>query len=159
MQEEFYFLACFDIRILTIEAQRRNMTLHFAAQHHKLVPVINQLNAQNLVLCLLYASTCFEHCCDHHQEVKFVLYSLWYHHTETSEWSKITKIQFYKYEHKVVKFMYEFFGCDCCIFLTINMLCHAEVTFIQLLNLLKRYYLILFNKFNKFNNWINVNST
>jgi hypothetical protein len=50
MQEEFYFLACFDIRILTIEAQRRNMTLHFAAQHHKLVPVINQLNAQNLVL-------------------------------------------------------------------------------------------------------------
>ena len=23
---------------------------------------------------------------------KIVLYSLWYHHTETSEWSKITKI-------------------------------------------------------------------
>ena len=34
----------------------------------------------------------------HHQEVKIVLYSIWYHHTETSEWSKITKIQFYKYE-------------------------------------------------------------
>ena len=36
------------------------------------------------------------------QEAKIVLYSLWYHHTETSEWSKITKItkmQFYKYEH------------------------------------------------------------
>jgi len=37
-----------------------------------------------------------------------VLYSLWYHHTETREWSKITKIikiikiQFYKYEHMVV---------------------------------------------------------
>ena len=31
-------------------------------------------------------------------------------HTETSEWSKITKIQFYKYEHIVVKFMCEFFG-------------------------------------------------
>ena len=36
---------------------------------------------------------------------KFVLYSLWYHHTETSDWSKITKIvkiikiQFHKYEH------------------------------------------------------------
>ena len=36
------------------------------------------------------------------QEAKIVLYSLWYHHTETSEWSKstkinkITKIQFYK---------------------------------------------------------------
>ena len=40
----------------------------------------------------------------HRQEGKIVLYSLWYHHTETSEWSKITKIQFYKYEHIVVKF-------------------------------------------------------
>ena len=38
-----------------------------------------------------------------------VLHSIWYHHTETSEWSKITKIQFYKYEHIVVKCMYEFF--------------------------------------------------
>jgi len=45
--------------------------------------------------------------CAHRQEGKIVLYSLWYHHTETSEWSKITniskiiKIQFYKYEHMV----------------------------------------------------------
>jgi len=45
------------------------------------------------------------------QEAKIVLNSLWYHHTETSEWSKITnitkiaKIQFYKYEHIVVKLM------------------------------------------------------
>ena len=52
--------------------------------------------------------------CAHRQEGKIVLYSLWYHHTETSEWSKITKIiktikiQFYKYEHMVVKFMCEF---------------------------------------------------
>ena len=29
------------------------------------------------------------------QEAKIVLYSLWYHHTETSEWSKITKIELY----------------------------------------------------------------
>jgi hypothetical protein len=39
------------------------------------------------------------------QEVKIALYSLWHHHTETSEWSKITKItkiQLYKYEHIVV---------------------------------------------------------
>ena len=48
--------------------------------------------------------------CAHRQEVKIVLYSLWYHHTETNEWSKvtkinkITKIQFYKYEHIVVKY-------------------------------------------------------
>ena len=33
----------------------------------------------------------------HHQEVKIALHSLWYHHTKTSEWSKITKIKFYKY--------------------------------------------------------------
>jgi len=39
----------------------------------------------------------------HRQEVTIILYKLWYHHTETSEWSKITKIskitkmQFYKY--------------------------------------------------------------
>ena len=32
-----------------------------------------------------------------HQQVKIALYSLWYHHTETSEWSKISKMQFYKY--------------------------------------------------------------
>jgi len=63
----------------------------------------------------------FRALCAHRQEVKFVLYSLWYQHTETSEWSKITKvtkitkIQFYKYEHIVVKFMCEIFGCDYCV--------------------------------------------
>ena len=41
---------------------------------------------------------------------QIVLNSIWYHHTETSEWSKITKIQFHTYEHIVVKFMYEFLG-------------------------------------------------
>jgi len=51
----------------------------------------------------------------HHQEVKIALHSLWYHHTETSEWSKITKIQFYIHEQIVVKFMCEFFGCDYCV--------------------------------------------
>jgi len=33
------------------------------------------------LISLLYASTCFEHCCAHHQEVKIMLYSIWYHHT------------------------------------------------------------------------------
>ena len=48
------------------------------------------------------------------RKAKIVLYSLWYHHTETSEWSKITKInkiikiQFCKYEHMVVNFMCEY---------------------------------------------------
>jgi hypothetical protein len=79
----------------------------------------------------------------HRQEAKIVLYNLWYHHTETSEWSKITKIQFYKYEHIVVKLMCEFFRRDCCVLLTINMLCHVEVMFNQLLNLLERYYVYL----------------
>jgi len=73
----------------------------------------------------------FRALCAHHQEVKIVLYRIFYHHTETSGWSKITKIQFYKYEHMAVKIMREFFGCDYCMLLTINMFCHAKVTFIQ----------------------------
>ena len=47
------------------------------------------------------------------------------------------------YEQIVVKFVCEFFGCDYCVLLTINMLCHVEVMFIQLLNLLERYYVYL----------------
>jgi len=51
---------------------------------------INQLNAQNLLfnkfITRLYM---FPALCAHHQEVRIVLYSIWYHHTETSEWSKI----------------------------------------------------------------------
>jgi len=35
---------------------------------------------------------------------------------------KIIKIQFYKYEHMVLKLMCEFFGCDYCVLLTISML-------------------------------------
>jgi len=44
----------------------------------------------------------------------------------------LTKRQFYKYENIVVKFMYEFYGCDYCVLLTVNMEYHVEVTFIQL---------------------------
>ena len=47
---------------------------------------------------------------------KIVLYNIWYRHTETSEWSKITKIQFYKYEYIVVKFIsknsHKFYYCS-----------------------------------------------
>jgi hypothetical protein len=69
--------------------------------------------------------------CAHHR-VKIALHSLWYHWTETSESSKITKTQFYKYEQIVVKFMCEFFGCHYYVLRTINMLRHVEVMFIQL---------------------------
>jgi len=48
---------------------------------------------------------------------QIVLYSIWYRHTETSEWSKITKIRFYEYEHILVVVIYKFFGCNYCIFL------------------------------------------
>jgi len=81
--------------------------------------------------------------CAHHQQVRIALLSLWYRHTETSEWSKINKIQFYKYEQIAVKFICGFFGCDYCVLLTVNMLCHVEVMFIQLLNLLERYYVYI----------------
>ena len=72
--------------------------------------VINELDAQNLfynkfILCLYM----FRAPCAHRQEVKIVLYSIWYHHTETSEWSKITKItKIYKNEYIVVNFLCEF---------------------------------------------------
>ena len=81
--------------------------------------------------------------CAHHQEVKIALHRLWCHYTETREWSKITKIQLYKYDQIVVKFMCEFFGCGYCVLLTVNMLCHVEFMFIHLLNLLERYYVYL----------------
>jgi len=42
-----------------------------------------------LIICLYM----FRAPCTHHQEVKIVLYSIWYRHTETSKWSKVTKIQ------------------------------------------------------------------
>jgi len=66
-----------------------------------------------------------------------------------------------KYEQIVVKFMFDFFGCDYCVLRTVNMLGHVEVMFIQLLNLLERY--INVNRHSslvpKFNNWINITST
>ena len=76
------------------------------------------------IICLYL----FRALCAHHQGgVKIVLYSIWYRHTETSEWSKITEVQFYKYEHIIVEFIYEFFGYGYCILLIINMLCHVEL--------------------------------
>jgi len=39
----------------------------------------------------------FRALCAHHQEFKILLYSIWYHHTETSEWYTITKIKFYNF--------------------------------------------------------------
>jgi len=56
------------------------------------ISVFNQLDTQNLFHNKFYfmplhvSSTCA-----HHQEVKIALHRIWYHHTETSDWSKITK--------------------------------------------------------------------
>ena len=110
-----------------------------------IISVINQLDTQNFwfTVSLFHASTCFEHHVLIIRWAKIALHSLWYRHTEASGWSKITKIQSYKYEQIVVKFMCEFFGCDYCVLLTVNMLCHVEVMFIQLLNLLERHYVCL----------------
>ena len=50
--------------------------------HLSVILVIDQINAQILVynkfIIRLYM---FRALCDHHQEVKIVLYSIWYHHT------------------------------------------------------------------------------
>ena len=48
--------------------------------------------------------------CAHRQGVKIVLYSLWNHHTEISEWSKITKIQLYKCEHILIELYFSNFS-------------------------------------------------
>jgi len=41
--------------------------------------------------------------------------------------------------------MSEFFGCDYCLLLTINMLCHIEVMFIQFIKLIRKIlYLFTF---------------
>ena len=32
-------------------------------------------------MSLFHASKCFEYCCAHRQEVKIVLYGIWYRHT------------------------------------------------------------------------------
>jgi len=52
------------------------------AVHLSIILEINHLNAQNLVynnfiMCLYM----FRALCAHHQEVKIVLYSIWYRHT------------------------------------------------------------------------------
>ena len=45
-----------------------------------LILVINQLNAQKFVLFIIWLYM-FRALCAHHQEVRIVLYSIWYHHT------------------------------------------------------------------------------
>ena len=51
--------------------------------HLSTILVTDQPNEKNscFIISLLQSSTCFEHYCVHHQEVKIVLYSIWYHHT------------------------------------------------------------------------------
>jgi len=68
--------------------------------------------------------------CAHHQEVKIVYTASGIITLKQVSWSKITTIQFYKF----VNFFRVRLFC-----ITINMLCHVEVMFIQL-NLLESYY-------------------
>ena len=82
-------------------------TQEFLKYCYFFILIINQLGAQNLfynkfISCLYM----FRAPCARRQEVKILLYSLWYHHTEKSEWSKITKItkitKIYKYGYILV---------------------------------------------------------
>ena len=81
--------------------------------------IIKQPDAQNLfynkfISCLYM----FRAPCAHCQEGKILLYSLWYHYTERSEWSKITKItkitKIYNYEHTVVKYNFDLLTMSTC---------------------------------------------
>ena len=75
----------------------------------KFILATDQINAQIIFLYMFQVLLCSS------SGAQIVLYSIWYRHTETNELSKITKMQFYKYEHIVVKVIYEFFGCNYCI--------------------------------------------
>ena len=78
--------------------------------------------------------------CAHHQEVR-----LYYTASGIVTLKQAGRLKLLKYNSiNMVKFIYGFFGCDYCVLLTINMLCRVEVMFIQLLNLLKRYYVYLY---------------
>jgi len=61
-------------------------------EHYLFILVINQLDAQNLfynkfISCLhMFRATCA-----HRQEVKIVLYSLWYHHTY--RWPSLAQVE------------------------------------------------------------------
>jgi hypothetical protein len=55
-----------------------------------------------------------------------------------NEWSKITKIEFYKYEHKVVKVTYEFFGCNYCVFLHCKHVMSCTVYIYPVVKLIKK---------------------
>jgi hypothetical protein len=69
------------------------LTMHLSI----FILVINQLDAQNFCFTVSFISCLYmlRAPCAHHQEVRIVLYSLWYHHTYrcASSWL-ITKIRY-----------------------------------------------------------------
>jgi len=50
---------------------------------------MNKILFYNKFIIRLYM---FRALCAPHQEVKIVLYSIWYRHTETSDWSEIRQL-------------------------------------------------------------------
>jgi hypothetical protein len=110
-----------------------------------LISVINQLDVQNFcfTIILFHASTCFEH-------YALIIRRSRLHYTASGiiTLKQVSALKLLNYDSInmskiVVKSVCEFFGCDYCVLLTVNMSCHVEVMFIQLLNLLERYYVYL----------------
>jgi len=57
-------------------------------------------------MSLLYTSTCFEHNCAHHQEVKTVSHSIWHHHTlqaavRCTGWERIAVLMQYEGQQRL----------------------------------------------------------
>ena len=70
-----------------------NIFLYFANRASQYIYLnINQLDALNFYNKFISCLYMFRAHVLIVRRAKIVLYSLWYHHTETSEWSKITKI-------------------------------------------------------------------
>jgi len=83
----------FEVQGLLKGGDGTDMFVNSANKDTTMISVINQLDAQNVCFTIsLFHSLHVPSTCAHHQ-VKIALHSLWYHHTERSEWSKVTKIQ------------------------------------------------------------------
>jgi len=73
---------CSYLTVTSLVDIARNFDILLTVKFSIFILAINQLDAQNLfynkfISCLYM----FRALCAHHQEVKIVLYSIWYHHT------------------------------------------------------------------------------
>ena len=72
------FLYIFRALLCSSSGGRNCIIQHLVSSHPVGGRPVHKILFYNKFIIFL---TCFEHCCAHHQEVKIVLYSIWYRHT------------------------------------------------------------------------------